>query len=163
MMKPSAASRPLPAAATEPPDVTGKRIAAQARTWIGVPFRHAGRNRMGVDCMGLLAVVAAELGLTTYDRTDYSPVVNPDVLNAELDKFCAPASGEPKPGDVLTFRTENGSEKSAQHVGIVTRIDEKGTIWFVHAFEVLGKVVEDPLRMTWAERLVRVLRWRQEK
>lgn len=39
----------------------GEMIAAQAETWIGVPFVWQGRVRAGCDCKGLVAGVFAEL------------------------------------------------------------------------------------------------------
>lgn len=43
-------------------------IIAEARSWIGTPFRHQGRRKgQGVDCLGLLAGVAAALALKGRD------------------------------------------------------------------------------------------------
>jgi len=45
-----------------------------ARSYLGVPFRHLGRNRNGLDCVGLVLCAAHDVGLlggidyTTYDR-----------------------------------------------------------------------------------------------
>ena len=33
--------------------VTREMVVAEARTWIGVKWRHQGRTREGVDCIGL--------------------------------------------------------------------------------------------------------------
>ena len=38
-------------------------IVAAAQSWVGVPWRHQGRSRDGVDCLGFLIVVARDLGL----------------------------------------------------------------------------------------------------
>lgn len=43
--------------------VTRKAIVASARTFIGTPWKHQGRSRKGVDCVGLVYAVAAELGI----------------------------------------------------------------------------------------------------
>ena len=32
-----------------------REIVAAARDWVGVPYRHQGRTRNGIDCIGLLA------------------------------------------------------------------------------------------------------------
>ena len=34
-----------------------ERIVAEARRWLGTPFRHQGRGAVGLDCAGLLYVV----------------------------------------------------------------------------------------------------------
>ena len=46
-------------------------IVAAARSWLGVPWRHQGRTRQGVDCAGLVVLVGRELGLADYDTTAY--------------------------------------------------------------------------------------------
>ncbi len=42
---------------------TRGEVQTLARTWIGVPWRHQGRNRSGIDCGGLVVKVGQELGL----------------------------------------------------------------------------------------------------
>jgi cell wall-associated NlpC family hydrolase len=44
----------------------------EARAWIDTPFGHQGRI-LGhrIDCAGLIARVGADLGLSTFDATDY--------------------------------------------------------------------------------------------
>ena len=51
--------------------ITGEQVAAAEREWINTPFRHQGRNRAGIDCVGLLVVVAIELKLSDYDLNNY--------------------------------------------------------------------------------------------
>jgi cell wall-associated NlpC family hydrolase len=41
-----------------------QHIVDTARGWLGVPYRHQGRRKdKGVDCVGLIIGVGAELGL----------------------------------------------------------------------------------------------------
>lgn len=42
--------------------ITVEQFITQARTWLGVPWHHQGRSRLGVDCAGLPECVLAELG-----------------------------------------------------------------------------------------------------
>ena len=51
--------------------VSADRLVAQARSYLGVPWRHQGRTRAGIDCAGLVVLVARDLGLTDYDSTAY--------------------------------------------------------------------------------------------
>jgi cell wall-associated NlpC family hydrolase len=44
-------------------------IIAAARSWLGVPWRHQGRTRQGVDCAGLVVLVGRGLGLDDYDTS----------------------------------------------------------------------------------------------
>ena len=46
-------------------------IVAAARSWLGVPWRHQGRARQGIDCAGLVVLVGRGLGLTDYDTAAY--------------------------------------------------------------------------------------------
>ena len=51
--------------------VTGEAVVAQARTWLGTPWRHQGRSPRGVDCAGLVVLVARALGLADHDVAGY--------------------------------------------------------------------------------------------
>ncbi|MFP3017550.1 MAG: hypothetical protein ACEY3E_01265 [Candidatus Tisiphia sp.] len=67
--------------------ISGKDIAAEARTWLGTKYHHQGRLKKsyasngGVDCIGLIMGVAMELRLVgadgkllaKFDETSYSP------------------------------------------------------------------------------------------
>lgn len=44
--------------------MTPAALIVQARQWVGVPFLHQGRTRFGVDCLGFIAAVLAEMGDT---------------------------------------------------------------------------------------------------
>jgi len=51
--------------------VTAEAVGAAARAWLGIPWRHQGRSARGVDCAGLVVLVARELGLADYDKQTY--------------------------------------------------------------------------------------------
>jgi cell wall-associated NlpC family hydrolase len=81
-------------------------IVAAARGWIGVPWRHQGRSRAGVDCVGLIVVVCRELGLSDYDSTVYGRDPDPTRF---LGHFTAGGATRINPlearnGDLLVFR-----------------------------------------------------------
>lgn len=52
---------------------TGEALVQRVRALVGVPFRHAGTNREGVDCAGVILLPARELGLCDFDPGNYSP------------------------------------------------------------------------------------------
>ena len=68
--------------------VTRTDIVAAARGWLGVPWRHQGRSRAGVDCVGLVVVVCRSLGLSDHDSTvcgsdsDPTRFVGPQYMSA---------------------------------------------------------------------------------
>ena len=89
-----------------------KSITDEAVTWISTPFVHQGRIKgVGVDCVGLIAGVAAKVGYTPDVPSNY-PVYPDHVM---LDKFCNQLLAKPKrqglanalPGDVLSFATND--------------------------------------------------------
>ena len=49
-----------------------QQIVAAANRYIGTPWRRYGRSQYGLDCVGLLIVIANELGLGTYTIEQYS-------------------------------------------------------------------------------------------
>lgn len=136
--------------------VTGSEIAAAARVYLGTPFIHAGRDRHGLDCVGLLIAVARDLNLADYEPAPYSRQVDPARLRAEVERFCRPmALDAAREGDVLLFRVGG----MTQHVGI-----HAGYHRFLHAYEWTpgkGQVSETALAGVWARSLVAVYRFRE--
>lgn len=143
----------------------GERIVAQARTYLGVPFHHAGRSRAGLDCAGLLLCVARDLGLTDWDLTDYTVQVDRLSLERHLSRFCyvvafgplAPVGEwgyQPEAGQIALFSTDGGEH--GHHLGICTG---EGLI---HACSKFGKVVEHSYGNIWRRRTVAIYQWRGE-
>jgi len=106
-------------------------IVATARGWIGTRFHHQGRLRKteshkgGVDCLGLLAGVAAELDLRgpdgkpliAADETDYAHQPDTKRLYARLSALLTPIpQGGISPGDILLLSID----ESPQHLAIVS-------------------------------------------
>jgi cell wall-associated NlpC family hydrolase len=78
-------------------------IIAAGRSWLGMPWRHQGRTRQGVDCAGLVVLVGRGLGLADYDTQAYGrrPEGQGFVqhFRAAMDGLPLP---EARPGDVLS-------------------------------------------------------------
>lgn len=94
--------RPPSATASASTDLADA-IVAEARTWLGVPWRHQGRSRAGVDCAGLVVLVARALELADYDSTAYGRRAQGqgfvEHFRAHMDGI---AITQAKPGDVLS-------------------------------------------------------------
>lgn len=106
-----------------------------ARSYVGVPFYHAGRDRNGIDCIGLIACVAKDLGYAFKDNRNYSPKGSyPELMADGISQFCTKREGlDYSVGDVLLFKV-----KRLYHMGIVT-----GDNLMVHcAFTHPGVTVE---------------------
>ena len=125
-------------------------LIADARAWVGVPFRHQGRSRSGIDCIGLLRELAAAHGYTDHDETGYSRLPFDGRMRAVLTQYLDSVS-DLLAGDVVLMSFA-GAET---HVALYT---ERGTI--IHAYQPRGKVVEHRLDDKWRRRIVGIYRWR---
>ena len=139
-------------------------IVEQARGLLGVKFHHQGRSRAtGVDCLGLLVLVAQALQLTfegaplhARDRTDYGH--NPDVgyLRSALERYLTKVDADAmQPGDVGLFLVD----KRPQHLAIISDYPVGGEYGMIHAYAPLRKVVEHRMDEAWRERLVAIYRF----
>lgn len=112
-------------------------IVDEARKWIGTPFRHHGRNRQGVDCVGLLYVVySIALQLPLDDFITYPKSPETGFVYRAIRKYAdriVPSAAQC--GDVVLLNFAG----SSTHFGILT---EDGV---VHADIFLKKVVEHSL------------------
>jgi NlpC/P60 family putative phage cell wall peptidase len=139
--------------------VPREAIVAEARTWLGVPWRHQGwRRETGCDCVGLVRGVGHALGLI--DASDenpanvrfigYSREPDPALMRAALALHLVPVERQATgPGDVLWLRFAG----EPRHLAILA---DGETI--IHALESVGRVVEHRLDARWAQR--RIGSWR---
>jgi cell wall-associated NlpC family hydrolase len=125
--------------------VTRAQVVEEARRWIGTPFAHQGRNRHGVDCIGLLVVVARELGLSQYDFGGYGRVPDGATILREAATQLEPVPiPERQPADIFVMRWT----REPQHLGFIS---PRGVI---HAWARHGGVVEVSLPDAWLRRFV---------
>lgn len=139
-----------------------------ARGWVGVRFRHQGREKalngagMGCDCLGLLVGVARELDLramdgrklAAFDERDYGHLPDGQRLARVLGDVLVPVKGRAwRPGDVLLLRFDG----VPQHLAIVSA-HPQGGMGIIHAYASARKVVEHRLDGIWQERVVQGFR-----
>ena len=120
-------------------------IVNEARSWLAVPWRHQGRDReFGVDCVGLVLVVAWKLGLANDDHTGYKQGVYGRKFRERLMRagLTLKPLDEAIYGDVVVL-TE---ERYPCHMGILGR----GSI--IHAHIRYRRVVEEPWPGEWADK-----------
>lgn len=128
---------------------------AAARSYMGVPFRHQGRSRRGVDCAGLFAVAVHDIGKPVYNVDAYSREPN----NNGLRKAVVANLGEPitnnqmRHGDIVLMQFAG----EPCHVGIVTDYP-LGGFAILHTFAQVKKVVEHRMNDEWLGRIVEVYR-----
>lgn len=117
-----------------------------ARRWLDVPYQHQGRTRHGVDCLGLLVVLARELGVSDYDEAAYSRNPSGRHMRLMLDAHLIPKDRRRAfaVGDVLHM----AAGIQPQHLAIVSGVNP---LRVIHAHSEAGRVVEqrlDSLRLT---------------
>ncbi len=127
---------------------------AEARAWLGTPYRHQASVRgAGCDCLGLVrgvwrALYGHEPEAPPPYTPDWSEPQGEEVLWAAALRHLTPVDMA-KPGDVLLFRLRTGAV--AKHLGIMA--EGGATPRMIHAYAGHG-VTESPLTPPWARRIV---------
>lgn len=137
--------------------------AAEARLWIGTPYRDQHSTRgAGCDCLGLLrgvyrSVVGAEpetpppYGPSWGEVGDREPML--EAADRHLIRVQRPiAPGDLSSGDVLVFRMRRG--RVAKHCAIVT-----GVGLMTHACASSDRVAEHIITPYWFTKIAGVYQW----
>jgi len=91
-----------------------------ARSYLGVPWRHQGRaRRVGLDCLGLLVVVAEDLGYYPQDYLCYTREPDPRLLHHMVNEQFNAVDRDPIAGDMVLVHFHS-RRKSPYHFGIIT-------------------------------------------
>lgn len=125
--------------------MTRKDIVSIARSYIGTPFHHQGRQKgRGIDCVGLLVCVMRECGLNVEDQANYNGLIDAGLLRLKLELHLIEITTyQVLSGDVYLLRIG----RNPQHIGIVSDVG------IIHTHQNAGRVVET--NMTgWEKRIV---------
>lgn len=115
-------------------------IITEARRWVGTPWRHQGRSRAGVDCVGLVVLVARTLGLKPEDVTGYARRQDGRALLRHLHKQLDQQSvTDWKNGNIGVFK----ESAFPIHVGFLS--DRDGVPTVIHAHARRRQVIEEAL------------------
>ena len=138
--------------------VTRSAIVAEARAWIGTPYRHqASLKGVGCDCLGLVrgvwrALRGAEPEPVPPYSPDWAEAARQDALaEAARRHFIEIAPAQFGAGDVLLFRWR--ASLPAKHAAIVTASDR-----MVHAHDGAA-VTEVVIAPWWRRRLAFAFRF----
>lgn len=127
-----------------------------ARRLMDTKYHHQGRlPGVGLDCVGMVIVVAREIGKPTTDDT-YGQWPQPGRLLRWFEEentgvFSRVQTAEP--GDVLTFWWTR--RDTLWHVGIASPTG------IIHVHRSVGKVVEMPLDRRWLKRAGPIFRFKE--
>ncbi len=129
-------------------------IVAEARDWIGTPYRHqASAKGAGADCLGLVrgvwrSIYGDEPEAPPPYTLDWAERAPDEPLLAAAQRRLRPVMDAALPGDVLLFRMD--ARGPVKHCGVLVSDDR-----FVHAYS--GRAVcETGFARWWRERLAAV-------
>lgn len=133
-------------------------VLAEARLWLGTPYRHQASTRgVACDCLGLVrgvwrALHGPEPEVPPPYRPDWAETGGRELLLEALSRRLRPIDpAEARPGDVLVFRMAPGAV--AKHCAILSGPDR-----MIHAY--WGRAcVESWLGRWWRERLAGAFRF----
>lgn len=138
---------------------------AAARSLMGAPFKHKGRDASGVDCVGLCVYALKQLGIECDDLANYSPDPDGVTLRQKVEQHLGPAIKQWRPGDIVLMRWhENARSRTVycNHVGILG-VAPYGPVWtLIHSHRETprrgpeNRVKEHALAGAWARRVVSV-------
>lgn len=134
--------------------MTPAQVLRSARKSLGVPFVHGGRSVRGLDCVGLFASIAHDLGYPFEDNPGYSPTHSTLLLEA-MRKFTdeLPLDAR-RPGDFGLYWMDPVT-RTPWHCAVFTE-----QMWLIHGYDYVGKIVENPPGRFFEKRLAHVFRLR---
>lgn len=128
-----------------------------ARSFCGTPFKYKGRvPGLGLDCSGVIAKLAEQLGFFTDDYTNYSEQyeVKAGVLVEQMSRVMDEVPIESRLiGDVAVFWVDRRTE-APLHLGVLT---DRG---MVHVHSKKGSRVAETGLGHWKGRMTHVFRFR---
>lgn len=124
--------------------------------YLDVPFRHRGRTRRGMDCLGLVIIVAIEQGMPVADRRVYGREPYKDGLReALIAHFGQPVDRAIQVDDVVMMR--HGPDQPPAHVGIVAPHPHGHGL--IHTYGEIGRVVYHRIDERWQGKIVEAFAW----
>lgn len=134
------------------------QIVAEARSWLGTPYRHQGSLKgVGCDCLGLVRGVWRALyggepeTIPPYARDWAESTGGEPLAEAGFRNLMPVALSDCAPGDVLLFRWRAGLV--AKHAAIATTTDQ-----MIHAHDGAA-VAEVAIAPWWRRRLAYAFRF----
>lgn len=122
--------------------VTSEQVVEEAKTWIGTPWVHQGRNHRGIDCAGLPILVGKALGLSDYDITNYPRRPDGTFVQHFADHMDSVKLRDIRPGDVVIFN-EGRDRAHPCHCGIVAT--KRGVMSVIHSHARRRQVIHERL------------------
>jgi cell wall-associated NlpC family hydrolase len=122
--------------------VSAAELVDAARNWVGVPFQHQGRTRLGVDCAGLVVSVLREAGCLPAGFAE--PAAYGRRPSRELPEIVARhclRAAQAEPGALVLIRWPHDDEP--RHIAFCTGAT------LLHSYQRARGVVETSYRGPW--------------
>jgi cell wall-associated NlpC family hydrolase len=127
-----------------------------ARLYINTPFRHQGRNRRGLDCLGLLVCAARDIGMPIADNLQYGRAPDYKTMRAGImDHFNPVRRDQVRIGDVYWMKFNR--KGNPMHLALITEQDQ---IMHADGSTSIKKVCEIRFPEQWHSHVAFSLRWR---
>lgn len=131
--------------------ITPYEVIEEAKLWKGTPFKHQGRTKHGLDCVGFCLVVGWNLGIYDKDHQKYSRYPQGDLLRNNLEEVLTKVKKEDLDiGMIVMMKID----VDPQHMAIITPYSEQ-SFGMIHSYYKRG-VVEHRLSLGWKNRIVSV-------
>lgn len=123
-------------------------IIRSAKQFEGTPYKLGGDSKKGIDCSALVMLSYKNAGIAL-PRTSLEQSKIGNTLDLK----------EAQPGDLIFFKFKKSKSGNAvNHVGIVTRVENNGILYFYHASTSLGVMESSLLESYYKEVFVKVSR-----
>jgi len=123
-----------------------KTLLDTALSYEGTPYKFGGTTVAGMDCSGLVYTSYKKLNITL-SRASRNMFHNGEEVRLDAAKK----------GDLLFFDIDK-FEGRVNHVGMVTSVDEDGTIKFIHSTTKQGVIITSIEESYWKKAFVGVKR-----
>jgi cell wall-associated NlpC family hydrolase len=119
-----------------------------ARAYQGTPYQLGGETKSGIDCSALV-MISFKAANITLPRTS--------IEQSKIGKLMS--KEQALPGDLIFFKFKKSkSSNPVNHVGIVSKIEKNGIIYFYHASTSLGVTESSLEEHYYKEVFVKIMR-----
>ena len=134
-----------------------QQIILHSRQWMNVKFRHQGRSKYGIDCIGLFSEVAKEIGRDIPIPNNYTHHPDQKFLFNEMCRlFDKITKAEMQVGDLVLMRfMDDHLRIPCRHVAMITDLG------VLHSSAQFKKVTEHGLDQEWMNKIEHVFRMRR--
>lgn len=137
-LPPPPVEAPPPAEVLPPPPTVGEQIAEAASQWVGVRSLRKLSRRVTDDCSGLVRLAFTRTGHELELGDTFVGGSAAKEMHLQARRRGALRYRRPEVGDLVFFRNtydrnhDGRRNDGVTHVGIVERVDEDGTVSFIH-------------------------------